>query len=100
MRVSGLVKLDSLGIPMQHIRKPILTSPFYNGVTMKKKYIKKYDNTPHSFSMDETLFQDFKRSCNDNGFNVSQVLRELIQEHMLEQLRLAHVNGEAMAEEV
>jgi DNA-binding transcriptional regulator YhcF (GntR family) len=50
--------------------------------------------------MDKTLFREFKKQAKANGLTVSKVLRELIQEYMLEQLRLAHVNGEAMAEEV
>ena len=67
---------------------------------MNKKYIKKYDNRPHSFSMDETLFQEFKRSCKENGLTVSKVLRASIESYMLTKLRTDHANGEAMAEEV
>ena len=61
--------------------------------------MKAYSNTPHSFSMDETLFQEFKRSCKDEGLDVSKVLRPMIKKYMLNKLRSAHVNGEAMAEE-
>ena len=50
--------------------------------------------------MDETLFQEFKRSCKENGLTVSKVLRASIESYMLTKLRTDHVNGEAMAEEV